>query len=209
MPADHWILLGAWALFGFTHSLMAREWFISLCRSVMGRYFVYYRLIYSSIALLSLAAVLVWQFSLPAIIFAPPPLFRWLIGLPGGLLGIVLMGKCIHTYFLLHSGVGVFYKRSRGPAFISKGIHRYVRHPLYLGTLLLIWSLFLFFPSLGNFIACGMITLYTLIGIRLEESKLLRQFGQAYADYRRQTPMLIPRTLQLKWLRGIKAFFQL
>jgi len=188
VPADHWILLGAWALFGFTHSLMAREWFISLCRSVMGRYFAYYRLIYSGIALLSLAAVLVWQFSLPAIMLAPPPLFRWLIGLPGGLLGIVLMGKCIHT---------------------SKGIHRYVRHPLYLGTLLLIWSLFLFFPSLGNFIACGMITLYTLIGIRLEESKLLRQFGQAYADYRRQTPMLIPRTLQLKWLRGIKAFFQL
>jgi len=61
------------------------------------------------------------------------------------------------------------------------GLHRYIRHPLYLGTLLVVWSLFLFFPSLSNVLACFMITAYTLAGIRLEERKLLQEFGEDYA----------------------------
>ena len=37
-------------------------------------------------------------------------------------------------------------------------------------------------------------TLYILVGIQFEERKLLKEFGQAYADYRRGVPMLIPFT---------------
>ena len=37
------------------------------------------------------------------------------------------------------------------------------------------------------------LTVYVLVGATLEERKLLHQFGQAYAEYRKHTPMLIPR----------------
>ena len=209
MTADHWILLGAWALFGIEHSLMASDWFVSHCKSVMGDLFRYYRLLYSGIALLSLAAVLLWQFSLPPIVLDPPHVLRWMPGLPAGIVGILLMGRCVLTYFRVHSGIGALYRKSHEPVLILKGVHRHVRHPLYLGTLLVIWSLFLFFPLLANLITCGMITLYTLVGIRLEERKLLCLFGETYADYRQQTPMLIPRIRQRKAVRRIKTFFQL
>jgi len=35
-------------------------------------------------------------------------------------------------------------------------------------------------------------TLYILVGVYFEERKLLREFGQEYAEYRSITPMLIP-----------------
>jgi protein-S-isoprenylcysteine O-methyltransferase Ste14 len=88
--------------------------------------------------------------------------------------------------------VKVIFGEDKGPVLELTGIHTYVRHPLYLGTLATLWSVFLFFPLLNNLIACLAITVYTLIGIRLEERKLLRIFGRQYADYRRHTPMLIP-----------------
>jgi protein-S-isoprenylcysteine O-methyltransferase Ste14 len=194
MNSDHWILLGGWLLFGLLHSLMAAIWFRDIVRPVMGRRFVYYRLIYSTVALLSLAGVLAWQFSITSVRVVAFPVLKWVIGLPLGELGIFLMCDSIRKYFFKLSGVSVFWEKKEQPSLEVGGTHRYVRHPLYIGTLLLVWSLFLFFPWLSNLLACGMITLYTLAGIQLEERKLLRQFGQPYADYRRKVPMLIPGT---------------
>ena len=36
------------------------------------------------------------------------------------------------------------------------------------------------------------LTAYIFIGAHFEERKLLLEFGDAYAEYRRQTPMLVP-----------------
>jgi protein-S-isoprenylcysteine O-methyltransferase Ste14 len=35
-------------------------------------------------------------------------------------------------------------------------------------------------------------TIYILVGAYFEERKLLREFGQAYAEYKAKTPMLLP-----------------
>ena len=118
------------------------------------------------------------------------------------------MGNCIRKYFFNLSGVAVFRNRQHRPLLETKGVHRYIRHPLYMGTLLLLWSIFLFFPLLSNLLACGMITLYTLIGIRFEEKKLSREFGESYDIYKRTTPMLIPRDLHVKCLQQFKSLFQ-
>jgi methanethiol S-methyltransferase len=75
----------------------------------------------------------------------------------------------------------------------QSGLHKYVRHPLYLGTLLFIWGLFLVFPLVSNFIAATIITVYVLFGIRLEEKKLRLQFGNSYAEYAKRVPGLIPK----------------
>jgi len=152
----------------------------------------YYRLLYSLFAFLSLGAVLALQFSIKSPALASFPLLKYLAGLVIGLPGVALMILSIRKYFLNVSGVKVIFGEDKGPVLELTGIHTYVRHPLYLGTLAVLWSVFLFFPLLNNLIACLAITVYTLIGIRLEERKLLRTFGQQYADYCRRTPMLIP-----------------
>ncbi len=75
---------------------------------------------------------------------------------------------------------------------IITGIHRYVRHPLYLGTFIFIWGAFFLDPEGSLLIADVIITLYTLYGIRLEESKLEKEFGEAYHIYKKEVPMILP-----------------
>jgi protein-S-isoprenylcysteine O-methyltransferase Ste14 len=48
--------------------------------------------------------------------------------------------------------------------------------------------------SLNSFIVYAALTIYVLVGIYFEERKLLREFGDAYAQYRSMTPMLLPGT---------------
>ncbi|MDB5200337.1 MAG: hypothetical protein JWO92_2300 [Chitinophagaceae bacterium] len=78
------------------------------------------------------------------------------------------------------------------PALQQSGLHKYVRHPLYFGTLLFVWGLFVLFPLLSNLIAAVVITVYVLIGIKLEEQKLFLEYGEEYEAYSKKVPKLIP-----------------
>ena len=129
---------------------------------------------------------------------ASPVLFRLplipclILAAPMLVAGIFIMGICVKKYFFYLSGVDVFYKKPAVPALQTGGLHRIIRHPLYFGTLLFIWGLFLLFTYLNNLIACLVISLYTLIGAKLEEQKLQAEFGAAYEEYSKKVPMLIP-----------------
>ncbi len=72
------------------------------------------------------------------------------------------------------------------------GIHRFVRHPLYSGTFLAIWGLWLLVPQLSLLVANIIITAYTLLAIGWEEKKLEAEFGDSYRLYKQQVPKLIP-----------------
>ncbi|MEW6163508.1 MAG: hypothetical protein AB1642_00455 [Pseudomonadota bacterium] len=73
-------------------------------------------------------------------------------------------------------------------------LHRHVRHPWYALGLVLVWTRDMNAPWLVS--ACA-ITLYFIVGSRLEERKLERHFGPAYREYREKVPGLIP----LPWKR--------
>lgn len=102
----------------------------------------------------------------------------------------------IIKYFKLLSGVRSLYQPQPSMHLKLDGIHKYVRHPLYLGTLLFIWGLFFLFPLLNNLIAVVIINLYVLIGVPLEEKKLLKEFGNEYAEYKKQVPRLLPKVIK-------------
>ncbi|HWA62512.1 MAG TPA: isoprenylcysteine carboxylmethyltransferase family protein [Caulobacteraceae bacterium] len=77
------------------------------------------------------------------------------------------------------------------PKFHTPSLYKLVRHPLYVGWLTIFWAAPVM--SAAHLIFAVMTTAYILIAIRLEERDLAAAFGQTYADYRRRTPMLIPR----------------
>lgn len=68
--------------------------------------------------------------------------------------------------------------------------HRFVRHPWYSLGLVLVWAQEMDPIFLTD--AC-MITLYFIIGSRLEENKLIALFGESYRLYTTKVPGLIPR----------------
>ena len=89
--------------------------------------------------------------------------------------------------------------RSERPArFVVRGPYRWVRHPLYSCVIVLIWSS----PDVttDRLLFDVLWTAWICTGAVLEERDLVAEFGDAYRDYRRKVPMLVP------W-RGPAAFF--
>lgn len=69
--------------------------------------------------------------------------------------------------------------------------YRFVRHPLYVGWFLIFWATP--YMSFGHLLlAIGMST-YILIAVRYEERDLVKFHGEAYREYQRKVPMLVPR----------------
>jgi methanethiol S-methyltransferase len=71
-----------------------------------------------------------------------------------------------------------------------RGPYRWVRHPLYLFVMIMIWSC----PdlTLDRLLFNILWTVWIFIGTLLEEFDLLSQFGEEYRQYQRTVPMLIP-----------------
>ncbi|MFT3927746.1 MAG: isoprenylcysteine carboxylmethyltransferase family protein [Myxococcales bacterium] len=68
--------------------------------------------------------------------------------------------------------------------------YRWVRHPLYFGMLLALWST----PTMsaGHLLLAALLTAYVLIGVKHEERDLVRVFGDEYRRYQATVPMLLP-----------------
>ena len=68
-----------------------------------------------------------------------------------------------------------------------------MRHPLYLFSLIIIWSGPVF--TLDRLLHNGLWTLWVVVGATLEERDLVACFGNAYRSYQRSVPMLLPRSI--------------
>jgi protein-S-isoprenylcysteine O-methyltransferase Ste14 len=96
----------------------------------------------------------------------------------------------LQTDSLSFVGLRQLFEEEKSGALVTRGLYRVVRHPLYTFGLLFIWlTPTVSQNSLTVYIGA---TIYTLIGTYFEERKLLRDFGEAYASYKKSTPMLIP-----------------
>lgn len=193
----HLLLVIFWIMYAVLHSVMAAVWFKTYVQKVFGKYYGYYRLFYSCFAALTLVLLLIYQFSQPSIFLFSRGWLLLVAGVAGTIAGMAIMIICIKKYFLNLSGVDVLLKKQITPVLEKGGLHAYIRHPLYSGTLLFVWSLFLLFPLFSSVIACVIITVYTCIGIRMEEKKLIIEFGDEYRVYASQTPMLIPSIVNI------------
>jgi protein-S-isoprenylcysteine O-methyltransferase Ste14 len=75
---------------------------------------------------------------------------------------------------------------------VTKGIYRFIRHPLYASLLYLTWGIFFKSPSwLDGCLAIGTTVLLHSTA-RADESECLAKFGKAYSDYMKSTKMFIP-----------------
>jgi protein-S-isoprenylcysteine O-methyltransferase Ste14 len=71
----------------------------------------------------------------------------------------------------------------------KNGLLGIIRHPMYLALIIFLWSTI--FTLMDLFINT-LLTIYVIIGTKLEEKKLILEFGEAYVKYQHEVPMLVP-----------------
>jgi methanethiol S-methyltransferase len=174
---EHFILAVLWMSFCAFHSILASPGIKMKVAEFLKDHFKYYRLYYSIFALVSLVAVLLFLIQIQSFFLFTRTTISYVSGIILCVAGLTVMLICIRKYFAQLSGVKSLYleEKSSNELMIT-GIHRYLRHPLYAGTFLFIWGLWLVFPLLSLFITNIIITVYTVAGIHWEEQKLLAEF---------------------------------
>ena len=91
------------------------------------------------------------------------------------------------------AGLGIVFGETREtPCVITKGVFSVVRHPIYLGSILLYLGLICITLSLVSAALWIFIIIFYWYISRHEEKVLLERFGTEYEDYRKKVPMLFP-----------------
>lgn len=184
----------AWAVFGLTHSLLARSFVKDRLRGLFGPA---YRLTYNLLAAAQLVAILAvgWILLSGASAFDRP---GWADLVLGAIYvgGWALMIAALAGYDLGRlAGTAQIRAHRRGlvepedEALRRDGLHRYIRHPAYAAGFLILWGQVVDPLTLATAVWGS---LYLLIGSRFEERWLCAHYGEAYAAYRRKVPAFIP-----------------
>lgn len=112
-----------------------------------------------------------------------PVLVRLLLGVLSFAVGVYLGGKSL----------AVIFGRADGePKFVKTGVYSLVRHPMYLGSLLVLLGFFFTTLSLLSlFVWVGLFAFYDWMAT-YEERDLIRILGEQYVTYQKQVPKWLP-----------------
>jgi protein-S-isoprenylcysteine O-methyltransferase Ste14 len=195
----------AWAAYFALHSALAS---LAVKRRVATRrpqWMPWYRLAYNGIALALLLPLLAWTLAWPGpFVWEWRGAWRWL---GDGLAILAALGFLwtLRDYdgaeFLGLRQARTGERRVEDQERLHLSVlHRFVRHPWYALGLVLLWTRDM---DAARLVAATLASGYLLVGLRLEEGRLVALHGDVYRDYRRRVPALLPRPW--RWLRRADA----
>jgi len=182
-----------WILWCTLHSAMISVSVTGYFKYKLGNGFRFYRLFFNIFALVTIIPLLLWQ---PAEsyftwdgYFVIGRIFIYLVGI------FLMLAGGMHYDMLQLVGIRQIREKTSNTLMSevdeldTRGILGIIRHPWYLAGFILIWG-----SDLGTaeIIRNVIMDSYFIIGIYLEERKLVAELGEKYREYQRQVPMLIP-----------------
>ena len=187
--------LGLLALFAVQHSVMARPAFKRAWTRIVPESAE--RSTYVLFSTLALAALfwfwqplggVLWAVSSPAGIDAMYAIYAagWAL-----LLYVTFLIDHFDLFGLRQVWLQLIGKPFTPVTFKTPWLYRQVRHPLYIGWLMIFWAT----PTMTvtHLVFAIMTTAYILVGIQFEEHDLIAAHPE-YAEYKRRVPVLIPFT---------------
>jgi protein-S-isoprenylcysteine O-methyltransferase Ste14 len=186
-------------IFFLQHSILVRRGF----KQWLGKFMpdVYHNAFYGLTSGIALLLVLIfWQKS-PTLIASANDFIFWLLR--------ALFCICLAGFFWGSKSLGSFdalgvkplmryisNRPNKTQQITAKGPYGWVRHPLYLFLIVMIWSCPVL--TLDRLLFNIMWTFWIVIGTYLEDRDLHREFGSQYLEYSSQVPMLIPYRIPRK-----------
>jgi protein-S-isoprenylcysteine O-methyltransferase Ste14 len=185
--------VGLIALFGIQHSIMARPGFKRR----------WTRIVPKPIERTTFMMITCAIFALMFTQWRPIPTVVWDVdGFAGAVLDAIgwtgWLIALVSTFLIDHFdlfGLRQTWLHFRGRtytrrAFQLRSLYRMVRHPLMLGFVIAFFGASTM--TVGHLLFAGTYLAYILIALVLEERDLVAEHGDAYEDYRRRVPKLIP-----------------
>lgn len=191
---DTTLFLLRFFLFAVVHSILASPYIKMQCIGRSSHLRRFYRLYYNIFSLLLFGWVMA-VFANSTVLYVAPGVWRFVLYFMQ-LLFLMALFVCVRQ-----TGAAEFIgipeistDNLKTARLVTTGWYRIVRHPLYLLSML-----FLLSNPVMN-VRWLLLTLasavYFFIGARLEESRLLKEFGSEYETYKRTVPFIIPRILK-------------
>jgi protein-S-isoprenylcysteine O-methyltransferase Ste14 len=193
-------IVGLFSIFALTHTLLASKKIKLALKEKLGGAIAFYRFFYNVTSII---------FFLLFYLIAPKPgitvydlhypydiitfVFQVL-----SFLGIIISAKPIDL--LEFAGIRQIVRYLKGgydendldekQPLITGGIYKYVRHPIYLFTILFLG----FRPAMDlfYFVTFICVVIYFYIGSIFEEEKLKEKYGKEYEEYIKNTPRIFP-----------------
>jgi protein-S-isoprenylcysteine O-methyltransferase Ste14 len=193
---NYMVLIGTFAAWGIVHSLLASLACKDFFRKVLGGQLMrVYRLGYNIFSAISLLPILWLMQILPdSVVYLAPAPWKYFMWAGQGIAALLLLYGFLQTDILSFIGLHqLIESNAEAGTLVTRGLYRFVRHPLYSAGLLFLWLTTSM--TINKFIVYISGTIYVFVGAYFEEQKLLREYGAAYAEYRSITPMIIPGLL--------------
>ena len=103
---------------------------------------------------------------------------------------LAIIGICFGVYLAVKSHDFIF---SGQPKLIDSGVYSWVRHPMYLGILLVCLGFFCAIPSLLSLAVWSILFLFYEKMTTYEEKDLIRILGDEYSIYQKKVPKWFPK----------------
>jgi len=193
------VIVLLFAVFGYTHSLLASEKLKVHFKKIFGKLIAFYRLLYNLFGFVSL--YLIYEFSPKPhiIIYDLQNPFDLIILIPQflSLAGVFWVFRyiCVREFLGLDQikrFIGKRYTTELDEEFTLRieGPYRFSRHPVYFFSI----TFLLFRPVMDLFYLTFFICIvaYFYIGSYYEEKKLVGHFGEVYEKYQKEVPRIFP-----------------
>jgi methanethiol S-methyltransferase len=188
-----------WIAYCALHSYLISIGFTNLMIRLLRNYYAFYRLFYVVISLVLLIPLIKFtdQADTRIIITYAYP---WSIARYALTAGSLIM--FFYAFFFNYDSLSFFGIRQilnfKKPTDmdLSKDIRKngllgIIRHPMYLALIIYLWCQTF---RLMDIMINTVLTMYVVIGTKLEERKLVMEYGDKYVKYQQEVPMLIPFT---------------
>jgi protein-S-isoprenylcysteine O-methyltransferase Ste14 len=96
-------------------------------------------------------------------------------------------------FILISAAWKVLYAAQRAGTLATSGAYSYVRHPQYVGFILVMFGFLLQWPTVLTLAMFPVLVVMYVKLARTEEREAMRDFGEAYARYAAEIPGFIPR----------------
>jgi methanethiol S-methyltransferase len=196
---SYFILFLLWIVFYFLHSFLITKKSKNAMQKLLKSKYRYYRLSYNIFSTIAFLLIIGYSATIPVAYAFDKNAFTNYTGLFLAVFGVII-GKRGFKPYNTQEFLGIQQIKHpgsthnlEGNGLKTEGMLSKVRHPLYSATILLFLGFWLFSPSVANTITVASALLYLVVGIKLEERKLIKEFGQQYIEYKKRVPMLIPK----------------